>query len=559
MGALKSISARCLSLLGGPRRSFVVVQGAKGAVGVALCVLFFTVAGAPDLVAAIGLAGLLLPALLAPLAFSKIPLDTLELCGLGGFTALIGYFCAVTGGLPSPFIVWFALVPAEAAIAGEKATVWRAGAAAALAVAVLGLCTATGILPASRLPLSSLAIYGLCTAVAVVQGAAIAAAAQMRQRAAQKIAAEGAAMYRFLADNAMDLITRHAADGRILYANPASFALLGVLPQELAGLPFAAVTHPGDLSALQNAFMEASYFSRPAVAEIRLKRADGSYVWAEMRCRPAPAGEAEGIVAVTRDLTHRKAYERELIAARDQAEEASRAKSRFLANMSHELRTPLNAVIGFSEVMSHEMFGPLGAVRYVEYSKLINESGNHLLELINDLLDMSKIEAGKFEIAEEVFDMAATVEAALRFVKLPAERAGVALHCELGGDAHNVFADRRAVKQMLVNLLSNAVKFTPKGGQVFIKVARRDGGIEIAVSDTGVGISADDIVKLAKPFAQVEGEHVRTKEGTGLGLALVKALAEMHGGELDLESTLGEGTTVRVMLPHAVAGKSDAA
>ncbi len=233
------------------------------------------------------------------------------------------------------------------------------------------------------------------------------------------------------------------------------------------------------------------------------------------------------------------------------AEAASNAKSRFLANMSHELRTPLNAIIGFSEVMTREMFGALGSPRYLEYARLIHESGAHLLELINGVLDMSKIEAGKFEISEEMFDFADVAKSALRFVKLPAERKSVALKAAVAQSAATIFADRRAVKQILINLLTNGIKFTPRGGEVRVSAVRALRGIEIAVADTGVGIGPEDLARLGKPFEQVEGAHVRSQEGTGLGLALVRALAQKHGGDAAIESTLGEGTIVRVTLPFA--------
>jgi cell cycle sensor histidine kinase DivJ len=205
-------------------------------------------------------------------------------------------------------------------------------------------------------------------------------------------------------------------------------------------------------------------------------------VWTEVRCRPAPElnGQTPDIVAVTRDITDRKRQELALIEARDAAEGASRAKSRFLANMSHELRTPLNAIIGFSEVMTHEMFGPVGSKRYLEYSHLIHESGGHLLELINGILDMSKIEAGKFELSEEIFDLKDLVEQAVRFVKLQAERGGVALKTSVALEAATIFADKRAIKQVLVNLLSNGVKFTPRGGEIRVRAVRDARGIEIA-------------------------------------------------------------------------------
>jgi cell cycle sensor histidine kinase DivJ len=462
--------------------------------------------------------------------------------------------------MSSPLIVWFALIPAEAALAGGRRAVIRAGAAAGLSLLVVAALEALGALPHSRIDLPMWEIYAASVLAAVIQSALVAIAAQDRQRAADEAAAEGAAMYRFLADNAMDLITRHTADGRIRFASPAALSILSRVPDSLLGVTLSALVHPDDLKTMQAAFVEASYFGRAASAEVRLKRGDGSYVWTEMRCRPSVPvdGEAADIVAVTRDISERKAHERDLIEARDLAEGASRAKSSFLANMSHELRTPLNAIIGFSEVMTHQMFGPVGSPRYLEYAKLINESGGHLLELINGILDMSKIEAGKFELSEEMFDLEEVAQQALRFVKLQADRKGVALKMGVSDGAKQIFADKRAVKQMLVNLVTNGVKFTPRGGQVIMAAVRAANGIDIAVSDTGVGISQKDLEKLGKPFEQVDGAHTRAQEGTGLGLALVNAFAGMHGGDTAISSTLGEGTTVRVHLPYAAVSADGA-
>jgi cell cycle sensor histidine kinase DivJ len=186
--------------------------------------------------------------------------------------------------------------------------------------------------------------------------------------------------------------------------------------------------------------------------------------------------------------------------------------------MSHELRTPLNAIIGFSEMMNREMFGPIGP-RYQEYSRLIHESGTHLLDLINSVLDMSKIDAGKFQLNEELFDLEETAQAAVRFLKIPAERAGVALKLSIAPNARLMFADRRAIKQILVNLLSNGVKYTPPGGEVRV-TARIADGLEIIVRDSGTGISKANLERLGRPFEQVENADTRAKEGTGLGLAL---------------------------------------
>jgi two-component system, cell cycle sensor histidine kinase DivJ len=540
------------------RRLFVSVQVSKAVVGAVLGLAFVSFIGRPDVAEAVAIAGLVAPAILAALAFTPIPLAILEQSALTIFAVLIGYLAALTGGVLSPLVVWFALVPAEAALAGGRPAVLRAAGAAALALIVVAIIGAMGALPVSRFPVPLWEIYAVSVLAAVVQAALVAAAAQDRQRAADEAAAEGAAMYRFLADNAMDLITRHSSDGRIRFASPAAQAILDVPPENLVGLAPASLVHPDDLKTVQSAFMESAYYARPATAEVRMKRRDGSYVWAEIRCRPAPPahGEASDIVAVTRDISERKAHEAELIDARDAAEGANRAKSSFLANMSHELRTPLNAIIGFSEVMTHEMFGPVGSAKYLEYTRLIHESGGHLLELINSVLDMSKIEAGKLELYEEVFDLAETAESAVRFVKLQAERSGVALKLSVAPGAGTVYADKRAVKQMLINLLTNGIKYTPRGGDVRVRALRDERGIEISVADSGVGISAKDLERLGKPFEQVEGEMVRSKEGTGLGLALVKALATLHGGEAVLESVLGEGTTVRIRLPFAAVGEN---
>ncbi len=535
------------------KQRFVAVQAAKAALGALLWLSYVALVGSPNLVEMLALAGLIAPFAFALLAIQGISLDILESASLACFAALIAYMVGITGGMQSPLIIWFALLPAEAALGGGRSAVVRATVVAALALCSVAALEALDALPGSRLSSPVWEVYAGSVLVAIVQSAVIAIAAQDRQRAADLAASQGAEMYRFLADNATDLISRHVPDGRIRFASPAARRLLALAPEALEGLAPSALVHPDDLKTVREAFAEASHFGRMATAEVRFRRADGSFVWTEIRCRPAKAdkGAAADIVAVTRDITERKESERALIAARDLAEQASRAKSRFLANMSHELRTPLNAIIGFSEVMSHEMFGALGGPRYLEYAKLIHESGGHLLELINGILDMSKIESGKFELSEEVFDLDTAAEQSLRFVKLQAERKGVALRMSIAPGARTIFADRRAVKQILVNLLANAVKFTQRGGAVWIAAAREGVGIELAVADTGVGIAEADVRRLGQPYEQGAAPNGRAQDGTGLGLSLVKALAALHDGDARIVSILGEGTVVRVRLPHA--------
>jgi signal transduction histidine kinase len=297
---------------------------------------------------------------------------------------------------------------------------------------------------------------------------------------------------------------------------------------------------------------------------IELKLANGR--WISLRERRTAEG---GIVMVRTDITDLKQQEIALRQSQDQlksaldtqkkladdneaakktAEEANRTKSAFLANMSHELRTPLNAIIGFSDAIKQQLFGPLGNKRYLEYVNDIYASGSHLLSLINDVLDMSKIEAGKYEIRPERVDATEVAEETARFVRVRGEEAGVAITVDAPSGLV-IWADTRALKQILLNLLTNAIKFTPKGGSVSLVLRDTAERVEFRVIDTGIGIPAKDLPRLGQRFEQVDNALTRRKEGTGLGLALCRALAELHRGEIAIASEVGRGTTVVVRLP----------
>jgi len=247
----------------------------------------------------------------------------------------------------------------------------------------------------------------------------------------------------------------------------------------------------------------------------------------------------------------KKQIEIELIKSKDTAESSNRAKSQFLANMSHELRTPLNAVIGFAEMMSAETFGPLGSPRYQEYADAIRGSGAHLLALINDILDLSRLDAGQSDLIDEALDVDEIAETVLTMVAGQAKAANIEVSSSIAPNLPLLKADRRRVKQVLINLLANAIKFTPAGGKVRLSAAHaRDGGLVLAVADTGIGIAKEDIPKALERFGQVDSKLSRRYEGAGLGLPLAKQLMELHGGALVLESELNVGTTVSVTFPR---------
>lgn len=301
--------------------------------------------------------------------------------------------------------------------------------------------------------------------------------------------------------------------------------------------------------ALQRAIIEQNDYD----VEFSITQPGGDvlYVRCEGRCGVDATGEAISLYGIMQDITERTLHEHDLRKAKDAAERAYAAKSQFLANMSHELRTPLNAIIGFSEMMQQQLLGPIGTEKYLEYIGGIRESGGHLLDLISDILDMSKIEAGKYDLAFEEFSVDKVIKTATHMVESRTMEAGVKLSVRpLDNEGLKIIADRRGITQILLNLLSNAIKFTPGGGQVALECFEREDYIAIKVSDNGIGIPANKLAQITRPFEQASSHYTRNHEGSGLGLAITKELTEMHGGSLHIESSLGVGTTVTVRLPY---------
>ena len=320
----------------------------------------------------------------------------------------------------------------------------------------------------------------------------------------------------------------------------------GRMPAGLASLPDAnralsLIATSGEQigveQALARAFAEGS-------AAVRFSPVGSDIPQLELSLHRVSTGRLIGTIA---DVRTQLVRESQLEAARAEAEAQNAGKSRFLATMSHELRTPLNAIMGFADIMKQKLFGPLPD-RYGDYPDLIHESGAHLLELINDVLDMSKIEADRFELNREDFDAREALNAVVRLMRGQADRAGVHLRAQMPTVPVEVIADRRALKQIALNLISNALKFTPKDGSVTVSIQSIGPSLEVRVTDTGSGIAKVDLERLGRPYEQA-GDTIQRAAGTGLGLSLVRALAQLHGGEMVIESQLGQGTAVTVRMP----------
>jgi PAS domain S-box-containing protein len=358
---------------------------------------------------------------------------------------------------------------------------------------------------------------------------------------------------RSVVEAAADAILTADEEGIVHSFNPAAEAMFGVSAADIVWqkldrlIPQAVVER------------HRAYLHRPkptplsgCITDIHARRADGTLFPIELSVSMLEVQGRRLFTAIVRDVTERKRIEAELIRAKEAAEAADRAKSAFLATMSHELRTPLNAVIGFAQVIEMRILGANAIDRYTEYASSIRQSGEHLLGIIEDILDISKIEAGDLHLMEQPVDVVDVVGQSLNLVAMQAGQRGVAVTLDLERELPPLRADELRLRQILVNLLSNAIKFTDTGGTVTVAARRAgDGGLDIGVRDTGVGMAPEDIPKALASFSQVDQSMTRRHEGTGLGLPLTKRLVEMHGGVLDIDSVCGQGTTVTVRLPAA--------
>nr|WP_204262685.1 ATP-binding protein [Methylobacterium sp. BTF04] len=540
---------------------FLVSRLATGLVMMLGLPPYLVLRGVPTGIEALAIASLMLPVFAAVLLSRTGILWVAHAISSAGLTGLVVCLAVMTGGANSAAAIWLVAIPLEAVVSGSR----RATLAASI-VAMLG-ALAVAVLP----PLTVGSPFLEWSRALAMPVFAITAIGHVAAQAIEHLRHEGRWLAR-VRDNELrdrmllsaidDLVTWHDHNGRVLEASASAAKFVGADPTRLRGHGLLDRVHVGDRPAFLQTISDVAAGGVPATVQFRLHldaaaiRDEGAprVIVAEMRAHrivgPKSGVVGSSVVAVTRDVTEHRRHAEELEHARAEAERANDVKSRFLGMVSHELRTPLNAIIGFSDVLAGEGALNLEPERTREYAGIIGNSGRHLLEVVNTLLDMSRIQSGHFDYAPETFDMTALVRTCCDLMQLKADQAGIVLVRTADATVIPINADLRACRQMLINLVSNAVKFTPAGGRVEVALRWSGTQLDIVVADTGIGIAETDLPRLGDPFFQAGSGYQRTHEGTGLGLSVVQGLVGLHGGGIRIESAEGQGTTITVTLPR---------
>jgi len=568
LDALLHPSARYDALMRARHRAFMAPRLLGSLAAFAAFPVYLAMRGAPTALEVAAFAWLIAPILLSWFLSRTGRYEgahVLSSLALAGFVVTVAM---TTGGIESFAAIWLVVVPLEAALSVSRRVVAFASALALTCAALLIAVGYLNMLPASDMSAVSRGIFmAFGVASATLYAAGLAFGAESLARTSVALLGLEEDRYRLLARNMSDVISCHRRNGAVQFISPAAETMLGTQVTRLIGHGLFDRVHVADRPAYLTALSDAARGGEARSVEFRLRREAPrgergqnnavDFIWVEMRCRPleqtsemTAAAEAE-VVAVMRDVTDRKIQEQALDLARTAAEQADASKTRFLATMSHELRTPLNAIIGFSEMIVQEDVLMVNAARRKEYAQLINDSGQHLLSVVNGILDMSKMESGNFEISPEPFAPRAALLNCCHLLALKARENAIDLVSRAPEDLPDMNGDPRAFKQIALNLVANAIKFTERGGSVTVSAAVEGSRLMLRVTDTGVGIAPDDLKRIGDPFFQAGTTYQRKHEGTGLGLSIVKGLVGLHNGEINVQSEVGEGTTVTVALPLA--------
>jgi cell cycle sensor histidine kinase DivJ len=538
-------------------RAFIASRVLGSLIALAAFPIYLAMRGVPSTLEIAVFAWLVVPLLTAFYLSRTGRYEGAHIVSSFALTGLVFVVAYQTGGISSFAAIWLVVVPMEAALSASRRVVALASTFALTAAGALLMMQELGVTPSSALAdHAGFAALGIVSAALYATGLAL--GAETLARTSFRLLDAEEDRYRLLARNMTDVITRHGRNGAVLFVSPAAHTLFGVRVEDLMGHGLFDRVHVADRPAYLTALADAAQGEQQSV-EFRVKRSPGGdeagieFVWVEMRCRPfeqmGGATVAREVVAVMRDVSERKTQEQALDAARAELERANAAKTRFLATMSHELRTPLNAIIGFSDMLVNEEQMRLNAAKRQDYARLINDSGGHLLAVVNGILDMSKMETGDFEITPEPFAPTKVVSNCCDILALRAREAGIDLVMRNGNEFQDIVADKRAFKQIMLNLLSNAIKFTNRGGRVIVASRVENGQLVVSVEDNGVGIGAADLPSIGNPFFQARSAYDRRHDGTGLGLSIVKGLVSLHGGDMRVRSELGKGTVISIHLP----------
>jgi len=566
LDALLHPSARYDVLTRARHRAFMTPRLLGSLAALAAFPVYLAVRGAPTALEVAAFAWLITPILLSWFLSRTGRYEAAHVLSSVALAGLVMTLALATGGIDSFAAVWLIAVPVEAALSASRRVVTFASTLALSCAALLVVLGHFGMLPApDPNSLARGATIGFAVASATLYAGGVAFAAESLARTSVDMFNIEDERYHLLARNMSDVISRHRRDGAVQFISPAVEKMLGTHFTRLLGHGLFERVHVADRPAYLTALSDAACGGEARSVEFRIRRdsagqSEGGYqrqvdfVWVEMRCRPlerdigGAAAQAE-VVAVMRDVTDRKNQEQALDLARAAAEQADAAKNRFLATVSHELRTPLNAIIGFSEMIAQEEMLMLDSKRRKEYAQLINDSGQHLLSVVNGILDLSKMESGDFQIVPEAFNPGAALTNCCTLLSLKAVESGIDLVTRVPEDLPLITADPRAFRQVALNLVSNAIKFTERGGKVTVSAGLEGSRLVLRVTDTGIGIAADDLKRIGDPFFQAGAAYQRRREGTGLGLSIVKRLVALHGGEFTVQSKVGQGTTMAVTLP----------